>query len=187
MDLVRSTFICALFAVCAAARADNAILECTADTWIARSNGAAHGRESSLELSVEKLILSQFRVSAIEGWTVEKALLLLHVSGDFRPGKVLLAPIASPWKESDAVAPALGKPVEAAEQSKPDGWIAVAVPRDLVQSLVTGKAFGLAVRLDGGETQKGAETHNGAETQKFASRETVQFSPFLVVQGKDKK
>ena len=160
---------------CAAARAENAILECTADTWIAHGTRAAHGHDAVLTLGGEKPILLQFRMSAIEGWTVQKAVLLLHVSGNARPRKVLLAAIASPWKESATSPPALGKDVQADERIKPDGWIAIEVPPDLTQSLVDGKAFGLAIRLA-----------NGAP-QQFDSRETIQFSPYLVVQGTEKK
>lgn len=169
----------ALFAFCAMARADNAILECTADTWIARTNSGVHGRDAVLELGGEKLILLQFRMSAIEGWKVQKAVLLLHISShnssNFRPRATLLAAIASPWKESAATPPALGKTVQADERIKPDGWIVIEVPPGLAQSLVDAKTFGLAIRL------------SDDEAQKFDTRETVHFSPFLVVQGIEKK
>ncbi|MDQ6699908.1 MAG: hypothetical protein M3Z36_06960, partial [Acidobacteriota bacterium] len=132
---------------------------------------AVHGREPVLELGSGKIILLRFRVSAIEGWKVEKALVLLHVSGSIRPRKALLAPIASRWSEAAANSPTLGKEVEADERTRPDGWISIDLPIDLVQTLVDGKAYGIAIRLDG-------ETG-----QQFDSRETVQFSPYLVVQG----
>ncbi len=127
------------------AHAENAILECTAESH------------------ADDRVLLQFRVSAIEGSKVGKALLLLHVSGKMRAGKIQLAPITSPWKEGR-----FGKEVEVEEQVRPDGWISAIVPAQMVQALVERKAYGLAVR---------------DVRQRFDSRATVQYSPYLVVQS----
>ena len=168
---MRCTIVGAALLWCAVARGENAILECTANTWIAPGKNAVHGREPVLELGSGKIILLRFRISAIEGWKVQKALVLLHVSGKIRPGKVTLAAIASTWREAAVNLPPLAKDAEADERTRPDGWISIDVPIDLVQTLVDGKAHGIAIRLD------------SENRQQFDSRETVQFSPYLVVQG----
>ncbi len=134
----------------AAAQAETALLECTANT------------------RTQEYFLVQFRVSAIKGWTVEKALMLLHVSGKASQGSVEIAPIDAPWKESQADVPPLGKSFEAQERSRPDGWVSISLSPEMVQPLIDRKSYGFAIKIQ----------------RRYDSRQTIQYSPYLVVQGK---
>lgn len=132
------------------AKAETALLECTAN---ARAS---------------EYFLVQFRVSAIQGWTVEKALLLLHVGGKASRQRVEIAPILSLWKESSPIVPSLGKSTLIEEQPRPDGWVSISLPLEMVQPLIDRKSYGFAIR----------------KRNRYDSRETIQYSPYLVVQGK---
>ncbi|MDQ6664729.1 MAG: hypothetical protein M3Z23_10085 [Acidobacteriota bacterium] len=142
--------IAAIVLFSAAAQAETALLECTANARTA------------------EYFLVQFRVSAIQGWTVEKALLLLHVKDKALRERVEVAPINRPWKESSAELPQLGKSVEAQEQPRPDGWISISLSPGMVQPLVLRTIYGFAIKIP----------------SRYDSRQTVQYSPYLVVQGK---
>ncbi len=145
-----SAIIAAIVLVPAAAQAETALVECTAN------------------MRTSEYFLVQFRVSAIQGWTVEKALLLFHAKDKTLPQRVEIAPILSIWRESSSAVPSLGQSSQVEEQPRPGGWISVSLPPEIVQPLVDRKNYGFAIKLP----------------RRYDSRQTIQYSPYLVVQGK---
>jgi hypothetical protein len=140
---------------------ETTLLECTADTYIP----GFHGAEDTLKLEAGSTLLLAFRMGAIEGWRIGKAVLLLHLAESSKAGEVRIAPIQGRWNERTDATPRLGEFRPVQEQSKADGWIAIAVPAGLLEQGVLG------IALQG----------NG---QKVHARESSQFSPYLAVQRK---
>ncbi|MEO8132120.1 MAG: hypothetical protein ABI822_33800 [Bryobacteraceae bacterium] len=145
------------------------MLECTADTSIPSTDG------HSPELRLPQAILLNFRFAAVRDWAVIKATLLLHVSGGDPLRALDIATIPAAWDEKSTGSVDargllfLSHKVEA----KPEGWISIAVEPSLVELLTAGKGTGLAVR-----------DRSTSRRHAIHSRESVQFSPYLVVEGR---
>jgi hypothetical protein len=143
--------------------AESAVLECTADTWMARGDRATHGRNRVLTLAPDGAILLQFRTPAIEGWRISKATLLLHLAGGRRPSRIRVAPPAAAWSEIEA---RWARPVGGADRpvrTYQDEWIAIDLQPGDVQ------AHGLSIR--------------SRARLRFDARESVGFAPYLLIEG----
>lgn len=138
----------------------NTILECTADTSVP----GLHGSEEVLKMDDDRTLLLAFRMGAVEGWRIQKAVLVLHLAEVSKPKELRIAPIQEAWNERTQTIPVLGTFRHAQERSKPYGWLTVPVP----PAFLGNGATGIAVRGSG---------------QKFHSRESAQFSPYLAIQG----
>jgi hypothetical protein len=151
------------------ARAETAMLECVADASVPSTDGHA------VELRLPQAILLNFRFIAIRGWAVTKATLLLHVAGGDPFGTLDISTIIAPWDEKKFSGINVGKLtfLKHAVENKQDGWIAIEVSPSLVELLAAGKGTGLAIRDR--SSSKGHVIH---------SRESVQFMPYLIVEGK---
>ena len=149
--------------------AETAMLECVADLSLPTTDGHA------AELRLPETILLNFRFAAIHDWTVIKATLLLHVAGGDALRKIDISTVTVAWTENKPEAVNIRKlnflshPVE----EKPGGWIAVEVAPSLVELLIAGKGTGLAIR-DRASSKK----------HSIHSRESVQFTPYLIVDGR---
>jgi hypothetical protein len=140
--------------------AQTTILECTADTFVPGLNGS----QEVLKIDAGHTLLLAFRMGAVEGWRIQKAVLLLHRAELSKPMDIHIAPVQGVWNERTQEVPVLGAFQPAQERSKPDGWLAIPVPPEFLRKGATG----IAVR--------------GSE-QKFHARESAQFSPYLAIQG----
>jgi hypothetical protein len=148
---------------------ETAMLECVADTSIPSTDGHA------VELRLPQAILMNFRFAAVRDWAVTKATLLLHVAGGDPLRSLDIATINVMWDEKSAGSldikklQFLGHKVE----SKPDGWVSIAVEPPLVELLTAGKGTGFAIR-----------DRSTSRQHKIHSRESVQFQPYLIVEGR---
>ncbi len=149
--------------------AQTAMLECVADTSILSTDGHA------VELRLPRLILMNFRFAAIRDWSVTKATLLLHIASGDAPAHLDISTVTSEWDERSPVRldirklPFLGHTV----QTKPDGWIGIEVTPSLIELLAAGKGTGLGLR-----------DRSGTREHAIHSRESVQYAPYLVVEGR---
>jgi hypothetical protein len=162
----RTCIVLAALAACVPARAERAVLECTADAWIAPGETKPHGRETTLEARPKGAVMLAFRTAAVAGWRIEKATLLLHIAAaGRRPAALRIAPLAAAWSEREAVWPA-GAPHRGTKRKATPyetDWIAVDLaPADL-------GAAGIAIV--------------GANA-RFSARESVGYAPYLLVEGK---
>jgi hypothetical protein len=153
--------------------AGTAIVECTADTYIAAKNQkAADGRAS--ELKLPEVILLNFRFDAIRDWSVSKATLLLHVVNGKAPTRLEIAIAPNPWREMEV--PHLDwekwKYLSHFAEAQPEDWVTVDVAAPLIELLAAGKGHGLALR----EKVVGRE-------RIFHSRQSGHFAPYLIVEG----
>ncbi len=152
-----------------AVNGETAMLECVADTSIPSTDGHA------LELRLPQAILMNFRFAAVRDWAVTKATLLLHVAGGDPLRMLDVATVVASWDEKAAGGvdirklPFLSHKVE----SKPDGWISIQVEPSLVELLTAGKGTGLAIR-----------DRSTSRQHTIHSRESVQFMPYLIVEGR---
>ncbi|MSV29162.1 MAG: hypothetical protein EXQ52_10535 [Bryobacterales bacterium] len=148
--------------------AGRALLECTADTSADLVRKTASGKARELRVGGKgRVVLLDFRTAVIEGWIVEKATLLLHIASGAVPLKLEIAAAPFPWSESETGAHALGATKFHAFDVRESkfGWIEI----DASPALLRGR--GLILRAPG-----------KTETT-LHSRETVQYSPYLIVEG----
>ncbi|MGH9719664.1 MAG: DUF7594 domain-containing protein [Bryobacteraceae bacterium] len=147
-------------------RAETAVLECTADTWVRTQSTAENGPARALKVQGRKeFALLRFRTAAIEGWNVSKATLWLHPLGT--PAQRLrIAAAVTDWNEGEAPKIAL-RPGRAFRATRLEGgWITIALDPALASS-----PKGLIL------------TGADSKPYQFDSRETVGHAPYLVVEG----
>lgn len=163
---IRTCIVLSGLWLCAEARAEKAVLECIADTWASPGEAAAHGREPELALAKGGALLLEFRTALIAGWRVEKATLLLHVKQGRAPGHVRAMPMPGPWAERSALWRDL--PPAGGRKHKVRAY---------------GQGF-VAIDLDAGEVQgRGLLVYADSGAARFDARETVGFSPYLLIEG----
>ena len=152
-----------------AAFGETAMLECVADTSLSSTDGHA------VELRLPQAILMNFRFAAVRDWAVTKATLLLHVAGGDPLRALDVATVPVGWDEKSAGGVDLRKLLFLGHKvdSKPDGWVSIAVEPSLVELLTAGKGTGLAIR-----------DRSTSRSHSFHSRESVQFQPYLIVEGR---
>ena len=145
------------------------MLECVADTSLSSTDGHA------VELRLPQAILMNFRFAAVRDWAVTKATLLLHVAGGDPLRALDVATVPVGWDEKSAGGVDLRKLqfLSHKVESKPDGWVSIAVEPSLVELLTAGKGTGLAIR-----------DRSTSRSHSFHSRESVQFQPYLIVEGR---
>jgi len=160
----RICIVLAALAACLTARAERAVLECIADTWVAGGDRTAHGREHTLILSKNGAAALLFRVAAVEGWQLKNVVLLLHLSGGTAPERIRVGPLKASWSESSATWNTISRAKARWRRVRTfdENWIAI--------DLDPGEALGHGIILSGGEA-------------RFHSRETVGFAPYLLVEG----
>ena len=171
-NLIRTSLVLTLFFAAwsgGAAYGETAMLECVADTSIPSTDGHA------VELRLPQVILMNFRFAAVRDWAVTKATLLLHVAGGDPLRNVDIATILVAWDEKPAGSVDIRKLqfLSHKVESKPDGWISIAVEPPLVELLTAGKGTGLAIR-----------DRSASRRHTIHSRESVQFMPYLIVEGR---
>jgi len=170
--LIRAAFLVVL--ALPALRAESSLIECIADAWYAPASKLAsklNGSATTLQLNQSGgAVLLAFRVAAVEGWKVEKAVIVLHLAAPSEPVELAVSLTGGAWQEYSHDPPPLWETQQTIEKPKQDGWVSIAVPQELAQALVDGKATGLALSSPGA-------------SQTFHSRETIQYSPFFAVVG----
>ena len=176
MRLIRWLSIFALLA--AVAFPETAVLECTADTSIPIKKGGLDWSGHATQLHLPDEVLLNFSFAPARNWAVTKATLLLHVASGAAPERLEIAVIQQPWDEESA--PRLDlknlRYLPAKIETKKDGWLAIGVEAPLVEMMAGGKGQGLAIR-----------EHSGTREYFFHSRESLQYLPYLIVEGKPRK
>jgi hypothetical protein len=158
--------------------AETAVLECTSDTSIPIKKGGLDWSGHATLLHLPDAALLNFAFAQAKGWAVTKATILLHVASGPPPQRLEIAVIQQPWDEESA--PKLDlknlRFLPSKVEMKPDGWLAISIEAPLVEMLAAGKAYGLAIR-----------EHSGTHEYFFNSRESLQYLPYLIVEGKPRK
>lgn len=115
-----------------------------------------------------------FRFAAVRDWVVTKATLLLHVAGGDSLRMMDVATIVAAWNERSTGSVDVRKLrfLSHKVEIRPDGWISIAVEPSLVELLTAGKGTGLAIR-----------DRSTSRQHTIHSRESVQFMPYLIVEG----
>ena len=151
------------------APAETAILECVADAGSSGGVVTTRGRE----IKMPGMLLISFRTWNVTGWKVENATLLLHVSRASGLPAVELAAIPQPWGEAEPPRLDAGKLKFVSQKAtdEPESWLAIEVPGSMVEDMAASRAHGFAVRFKPG---KDLTVH---------TRESVSFSPYLIVTG----
>jgi hypothetical protein len=158
--------------------AETAVLECIADTSIPMKKGGLDWSGHATQLHLPDEALLDFGFAPARGWAITKATLLLHVASGVAPERLEVAVIQQPWDEESA--PKLDlktlRYLPAKIETKKDGWLTITVEAPLVEMMAAGKGHGLAIR-----------EHSGTREYFFHSRESLQYLPYLIVEGKPRK
>jgi hypothetical protein len=120
----------------------------------------------------EGKLFVQFRMTVAPDWKISKASLLLHTA-DGTPPKVLeVGLVKDKWSEFDAsVKPVAGKTRKYDAAALGQNWIRIELDPAQAQQITNG----LAVVVPGGE-----------KANPFHLRESMQYSPYLLLEGKRK-
>lgn len=152
----------------ASVAAQTAVLECVADTVVRGVN-----RGPIMQLHPASLVLLDFRFSAVEGWQIREAKLMLHVAEGDVPAKVEVAVVAEGWWESRPYEqPRLARRQSLAVMKHEQGWISLEVPPALVTPTVRRQAHGIGIRVP---LRRGMIS--------LHSRESLSWAPYLIVSG----
>ena len=140
----------------AAAHAESAVLECISSTHVEAKSGG--------------ITFYKFRMSAAPNWKLSRASLLLHAVGD-APKSVEVGLAVEEWNEFNrAVVPTAGKLRKYEAVVVKDGWIRIEIDPAQAQQI----KFGVAVKVE------------QAKTRWFDLRESMQYSPYLLLEGTGK-
>ena len=147
-------FLMAIALQAGVASAETAVLECISSVY----NGGA--------------TFFQFRMTAVPGWKISKASLLLHATADSPPATVQAGLVKAPWNEFDpSVIPVAGKARKYEATVLRDGWIRIEIDAAEARQI----KHGLFVVVPG----KG-------KVKPLHLRDSLQFSPYLLLEGTPK-
>jgi hypothetical protein len=163
--------------------AETAVLECVRNAAAAPGKSAsrkAKHAETPRILSLRPGALLAFNMSTIGGWKVSRGLLLLHVTAGPLPAQLEVTLLEGKWiddltppKEAQPVGPA-GRTVLLEAYEERDGWLRIELPPELH---ALGPDHYFLVREAPGKKP-------AAKPIAIDPRESVQFSPYLIVEGK---
>lgn len=137
------------------ANAESAVLECISSAYIANKTGGT--------------TFAQFRITVVDGWKISKAALLLHTTGETPPKNVEVGVVNAKWNEFDpSVMPVAGKTQKYEVTALKEGWIRIELDPEQAQKI----KHGVAVIVPG-----------GGSTKPFHLRDSLQFSPYLLLEG----
>ncbi|MBC8165184.1 MAG: hypothetical protein H7Y20_04835 [Bryobacteraceae bacterium] len=152
------------------ARAETAILECTADA--SGPGKPASGKAPALQ--TPGVLFLSFRTWNIPKWRIASADLFLHILQGGPPPKVRIAILTEPWTEAASSAIATGSLIFTAHavNFQPQEWISIKVNARLMDEIAAGRAHGLAIRF------------SGPKPLVIHARESGGFAPYMIVSGR---
>lgn len=136
------------------ASAETAVLECISSLFTVGKSGGK--------------TFVQFRMTAAPDWKISKAALLLHSTGETLPVNVEVGLAETKWNEFDpSVTPVAGKTRKYEVTALKEGWIRIELDPAQAQLI----KHGLAVIVP------------AAKTKPFHLRDSMQYSPYLLLEG----
>ena len=149
------TILVAIALYAGTASAETALLECISSTYAAGKTAGT--------------TFVQFRMTAAPGWKISKATLLLHATGATLPASVEVGLVNAQWNEFEpSLIPLAGKTRKYDVTALKDGWIRVEIDPAEAQQI----KHGLAIVLP-----------DSGKAKPFHLRDSVQFSPYLILEG----
>ena len=110
-----------------------------------------------------------FRMTAAPDWKISKAVLLLHTTREPLPKTIEVGVVNAKWSEFEpSVAPVAGKAQKYDVTAMKEGWISIGLDPAQAQQI----KHGVAVVVPG-----------GGRTKPFHLRDSLQFSPYLLLEG----
>lgn len=111
----------------------------------------------------------QFRMTAAPDWKISKAVLHLHTTGGPPPASVEVGVVDAKWNEFDpSVTPVAGKTRKYGVTVLREGWIRIELDPAQAQQI----RHGLAAIVPG-----------SGKSKPFHLRDSLQFSPYLLLEG----
>jgi hypothetical protein len=121
------------------------------------------------ELGLRPAALLNFRLDPVRNWRIDKASLMVHLARGETPDELDVAVIRDKWSEKRPASrhryAFLIHPVH----TEADGWLSVPLRQAIVDDLLSGKVWGLAI--------------SGTSAAWLHSRESITFAPYLLIEG----
>jgi hypothetical protein len=121
------------------------------------------------ELALRPTALLNFRFDPVRNWRIDKANLMLHLAGGEPPDELDVAVVRDKWSEKKPASrhryAFLVHPVH----PETDGWLSVPLRQAIIDDLLSGKAWGLAI--------------SGGSSTRLHARESITFAPYLLIEG----
>jgi len=121
------------------------------------------------ELGLRPAALLNFRLEAVRSWHIDKASLMVHLAGGDAPDQLDVAVVPDKWSEKKPASRRRYAFLIHSVHPEPDGWLSVPLRQTIVDDLLSGKVWGLAI--------------SGAPSTRLHSRESITFAPYLLVEG----
>ncbi len=148
-----------------------ATVETTAD-------GSAHSgkfdgsQEILTAAGPDDAVLLRFRNALIESWSIQKAVVAVHVPPEaLVPAQITVFPVSAEWTEGSATAPNLKAGMAVPTRTLKAGWITFELPAAVARQLASGAVSSIAISVAAGQSIS------------MHSRRTGQFAPYLLVRG----
>lgn len=161
----------AVFLMASVTTGEIATVETTADAAFA--GGKLEATKDVLTVSgPNDAVLIRFRTSLIKRWSIQKAVIALHVAENSpAPSEVIVGVTFGQWTESSSTPPQLTSGDTEPVRTLKDGWISFELPAKVATQLAFGHISSVSVSVPEGQR---LSVH---------SRRTVQFMPYLLVRG----
>lgn len=113
-------------------------LPCVADV---SDNPDPHAQE----LELRPAALLNFRFDSIRHWHIDRASLYLHLSSGETPEQLDIAPVPERWSERNRVSRRRYAFLTHSVHAEAGGWLSIPLRQPILEELIKGKAWGLAV------------------------------------------
>jgi len=121
------------------------------------------------ELGLRPAALLNFRLDPVRNWRIDKANLMVHLAGGETPDQLDVAVVRDKWSEKKPASRHRYAFLIHTVHPEPDGWLSVPLRQAIVDDLLAGKVWGLAI--------------SGVSATRLHSRESGTYAPYLLIEG----
>ena len=122
------------------------------------------------ELGLRPAALLNFRLDPVRNWRIDKVTLMVHLARGEAPQQLDVAVVRDRWSEKKPASRHRYAFLIHSVNPEPDGWLSVPLRQPVVDDLLGGKVWGLAL--------------SGPLATHLSSRESITFAPYLLVEGR---
>jgi hypothetical protein len=122
------------------------------------------------ELGLRPAALLNFRFDPVRKWRIDKVTLMVHLARGEAPQQLDVAIVHDKWSEKKPASRHRYAFLIHTVNTEADGWLSVPLRQPIVDDLLGGKVWGLAL--------------SGPPTAHLSSRESITFAPYLLVEGR---
>ena len=121
------------------------------------------------ELGLRPAALLNFRLEPVRNWHIDKASLMVHLAGGDTPDQLDVAVVREKWSEKKPASRRRYAFLIHSVHPEADGWLSVPLRQAILDDMLSGKVWGLAI--------------SGASATRLNSRESIIYAPYLLIDG----